>query len=155
MARGVNKCILIGNLGGDPETRYLPNGNAVANLTLATSDSWKDKSTGEKKERTEWHRVCVFGKLAEIVGKYLHKGSKVYVEGRLQTRKWQDKTGSDKYTTEVVVDIGGTMQFLDGPGDRKATENAARPAQAPNASQPGGQQAPAPPEGFDDETTPF
>ncbi|MBK5966733.1 single-stranded DNA-binding protein [Thiocystis minor] len=110
---GVNKVILIGNLGADPEVRQLPSGDAVANVRLATSESWKDKNTGEKQERTEWHSVVFFGKLAEIVQTYLHKGSKVYVEGKLRTRKWQDKEGQDRYSTEVVVDIGGTMQMLD------------------------------------------
>jgi len=116
MAKGINKVILIGNLGADPETRYMPNGNAVANVSLATSDSWKDKNTGEQRERTEWHRVVFFGKLAEIVGQYLRKGSKVYVEGRLQTRKWQGQDGQDRYTTEIVVDQNGTMQMLDSRG---------------------------------------
>jgi single-strand DNA-binding protein len=110
---GVNKLILIGNLGADPEVRQLPSGDAVANIRLATSESWKDKNTGEKQERTEWHSVVFFGKLAEIVQKYLHKGSKVYVEGKLRTRKWQDKDGQDRYSTEVVVDIGGSLQMLD------------------------------------------
>jgi single-strand DNA-binding protein len=114
MARGVNKVILIGNLGKDPEVRYTPNGVAVANLTLATSESWKDKQSGEMQERTEWHRVVFYQRLAEIVGEYLRKGSKVYVEGRLQTRKWQDKTsGQDRYTTEIVAD---SMQMLDSKG---------------------------------------
>ncbi len=116
MARGVNKVILIGNLGKDPEVRYTPGGDAVANITLATSESWKDKNTGEQKEKTEWHRVVFFGKLAEIVGQYLKKGSKVYIEGKLQTRKWQDKNGQDRYTTEVVVDFNGNMQMLDSRG---------------------------------------
>ena len=101
MARGINKVILIGNLGGDPETRYLPNGNAVTNLTLATSDSWRDKQTGQMQERTEWHRVTFFGKIAEIAGQYLRKGSKIYIEGRLQTREWE-KDGVKRYTTEVI-----------------------------------------------------
>ncbi|WP_042857987.1 single-stranded DNA-binding protein SSB1 [Dickeya sp. NCPPB 3274] len=114
MSRGVNKVILIGNLGQDPEVRYMPNGGAVANLTLATSDSWRDKQTGEKKERTEWHRVALYGKLAEIAGEYLRKGSQVYIEGQLRTRKWQDQGGQDRYTTEVVVDISGSMQMLGG-----------------------------------------
>jgi len=114
--RGVNKVILIGNLGQDPEVRYMPNGNAVANCSIATSESWKDKQTGEQRERTEWHRVVFFGKLAEIVGQYLKKGSKIYVEGRLQTRKWQGQDGQDRYTTEVVVDQGGQMQMLDSRG---------------------------------------
>ncbi|WP_107850959.1 single-stranded DNA-binding protein [Oceanimonas marisflavi] len=112
--RGINKVILIGHLGQDPEVRYMPNGNAVANITLATSETWRDKQSGEQRERTEWHRVVFFGKLAEIAGEYLRKGSQVYVEGRLQTRKWQDQGGQDRYTTEVVVDMGGTMQMLGG-----------------------------------------
>ncbi|ART80791.1 single-stranded DNA-binding protein [Oceanisphaera avium] len=112
--RGINKVILIGHLGQDPEIRYMPNGNAVANITLATSETWRDKQSGEQKERTEWHRVVFFGKLAEIVGEYLRKGSQVYIEGRLQTRKWQGQDGQDRYTTEIVVDIGGTMQMLGG-----------------------------------------
>ncbi|MGL9760524.1 MAG: single-stranded DNA-binding protein [Symbiopectobacterium sp.] len=111
-SRGVNKVILVGNLGQDPEVRYLPNGGAVANLTLATSDTWRDKQTGEQKERTEWHRVTLYGKLAEVAGEYLRKGLQVYVEGQLRTRKWQDQSGRDRYTTEVVVDISGSMQML-------------------------------------------
>ncbi len=111
--RGVNKVILIGNLGQDPEVRYMPNGNAVANVTLATSESWKDKNTGETQERTEWHRVVFFRRLAEVVGEYCKKGSKIYVEGRLQTRKWQDQQGQDRYTTEIVAD---QMQMLDSRG---------------------------------------
>ena len=113
MARGVNKVILIGNLGADPEVRYSPSGAAVTNLRLATTDSWRDKNTGEQQERTEWHRVVYFGKLAEITGEYLRKGSKIYVEGRLQTRKWQGQDGQDRYTTEIV---GNDMQMLDGRG---------------------------------------
>ncbi|HEB97624.1 MAG TPA: single-stranded DNA-binding protein [Sedimenticola thiotaurini] len=112
-SRGVNKVILIGNLGKDPEVRYMPNGNAVANVTLATSESWKDKNSGETQERTEWHRVVFFRRLAEIAGEYLKKGSKIYVEGRLQTRKWQDQNGQDRYTTEIVAD---QMQMLDSRG---------------------------------------
>ncbi|WP_343154206.1 single-stranded DNA-binding protein [Buchnera aphidicola] len=111
-SRGVNKVILIGHLGQDPEVRYMPNGNAVVNMTLATSENWKDKTTGETKEKTEWHRVVLFGKLAEIAGEYLRKGSQVYIEGSLQTRKWQDQNGLERYTTEVIVNIGGTMQML-------------------------------------------
>jgi single-strand DNA-binding protein len=110
---GVNKVILVGNLGADPEVRYMPSGDAVANVRIATSESWKDKTTGEPRERTEWHHVVFFGKLAEIVKQYLHKGSKIYVEGKLRTRKWQTQDGQDRYTTEVVVDINGTMQMLD------------------------------------------
>ncbi|MTD28993.1 single-stranded DNA-binding protein SSB1 [Erwinia sorbitola] len=113
-SRGVNKVILVGNLGQDPEVRYMPNGGAVANMTLATSESWRDKQTGETKEKTEWHRVVLFGKLAEVAGEYLRKGSQVYIEGALQTRKWTDQAGVEKYTTEVVVNVGGTMQMLGG-----------------------------------------
>ncbi|MGD8107586.1 single-stranded DNA-binding protein [Pantoea sp. FN0302] len=113
-SRGVNKVILVGNLGQDPEVRYMPNGGAVANITLATSESWRDKQTGETKEKTEWHRVVLFGKLAEVAGEYLRKGSQVYIEGSLQTRKWQDQGGQERYTTEVVVNVGGTMQMLGG-----------------------------------------
>ena len=113
-SRGINKVILVGNLGQDPEVRYMPNGGAVTNITLATSESCRDKQTGETKEVTEWHRVVFFGKLAEIAGEYLRKGSQVYVEGQLKTRKWQDQSGQDRYTTEVVVNVGGTMQMLGG-----------------------------------------
>ena len=114
MTRGVNKVILVGNLGGDPEIRYTPNNSAVANLSVATSESWIDKNTNQRQERTEWHRVVIFGKLADIAGQYLKKGSKVYLEGKLQTRKWQDQQGQDRYTTEIVVDgFGGQMQMLD------------------------------------------
>jgi single-strand DNA-binding protein len=114
MARGVNKVILIGNLGKDPEVRYMPSGGAVANVTLATSESWKDKQSGEKQERTEWHNVVFYNRLAEIAGEYLKKGSKVYVEGSLRTRKWQDKnSGTDRYTTEIIA---SEMQMLDGRG---------------------------------------
>jgi single-strand DNA-binding protein len=112
---GVNKVIILGNLGKDPEVRFMPNGGGVANLTIATSESWKDKQTGEQKEKTEWHRVVMFGKLAEIAGEYLKKGSKVYIEGALQTRKWQNQQGQDQYTTEIVVQgFNGTLQMLDG-----------------------------------------
>ena len=113
-SRGVNKVILVGNLGQDPEVRYMPNGGAVANITLATSESWRDKATGEMKEQTEWHRVVLFGKLAEVASEYLRKGSQVYIEGQLRTRKWQDQGGQERYTTEVVVNVGGTMQMLGG-----------------------------------------
>ena len=114
MARGVNKVILVGNLGKDPETRYMPSGGAVTNITVATSESWKDKQTGQQQERTEWHRVVFFGRLGEIAGEYLRKGSKVYVEGRLQTRKWQAQDGTDRYSTEIVAN---DMQMLDGRGE--------------------------------------
>jgi len=113
MARGINKVILIGNLGNDPDVRYTPSGSAIANITIATSEAWKDKNTGEKQERTEWHRVVLFSRLGEIAGEYLKKGSKVYIEGRLQTRKWQDKNGQDRYTTEIV---GNDLQMLDSRG---------------------------------------
>jgi single-strand DNA-binding protein len=114
MARGVNKVILIGNLGRDPEVRYTPTGLAITNLTLATSDTWKDKQSGEMQERTEWHRIVMYQRLAEIAGEYLRKGAKIYIEGRLQTRKWQDKnTGQDRYTTEIIAD---NMQMLDNKG---------------------------------------
>ena len=115
---GINKVILVGNLGAKPEVKYASNGNAISNLSVATSESWTDKSTGQKQERTEWHRVSLFGKLAEIAGQYLDKGSKVYVEGKLQTRKWQDQNGQDRYTTEVVVSgFNGTLQMLDRRDD--------------------------------------
>jgi len=113
MARGVNKVILIGNLGADPEVRYMTNGQAVANLSVATSEAWRDKQTNELQERTEWHRVVLFRRLAEIAGEYLKKGSKVYIEGRIRTRKWQDQNGQDRYTTEVH---GDELQMLDGRG---------------------------------------
>ena len=140
----VNKVILIGNLGRDPETRYMPDGGAITNISIATTDVWKDKN-GEKQEKTEWHRVAFFGKLAEIAGEYLKKGSQVYVEGRLQTRKWQDKDGQDKYTTEIVADrmqMLGSRQGMGG-GDRdrgaggggedRGAAGAAKPAAKPAA----------------------
>ena len=113
MARGINKVIIVGNLGQDPEVKYMPSGGAVCNITVATSESWNDKSTGEKQERTEWHRIVFYRKLAEIAGEYLRKGSQVYVEGKLQTRKWQDQGGADRYTTEIVAN---EMQMLGGRG---------------------------------------
>ena len=130
MARGVNKVILIGNLGKDPEVRYMPNGNAVANITLATSESWKDKTSGEQQEKTEWHRVVMFRRLGEIAGEYLKKGSKVYIEGKLQTRKWQDSSGNDRYTTEIVAN---EMQMLDSRGGSAnfSSESKSAPAMAP------------------------
>ncbi len=117
MARGINKVILVGNCGQDPETKYMPSGGAVTNVSIATSESWKDKQTGQPQERTEWHRVVFFNRLAEIAGEYLRKGSKVYVEGSLRTRKWQDKTGTDRYTTEIVAN---EMQMLDSRGSQDA-----------------------------------
>ncbi len=119
---GINKVILVGNLVAKPEVKYASNGNAISNLSVATSESWTDKSTGQKQERTEWHRVSLFGKLAEIAGQYLDKGSKVYVEGKLQTRKWQDQNGQDRYTTEVVVSgFNGTLQMLDRRDDSSSS----------------------------------
>jgi len=118
MAGGINKVILVGNLGQDPEIRYTADGRPIANFSIATSESWKDKNSGEKREKTEWHRVVVFGKLAEICGQYLSKGRQVYIEGKLQTRKWQGQDGQDRYTTEVVIDgFNGTMQMLGNRGD--------------------------------------
>lgn len=119
MARGVNKVILIGNLGADPEVRYSPNGSAVTNVRLATTDVWRDRQSGEQQERTEWHRVVFFARLAEIAGEYLRKGSKVYIEGRLQTRKWQGQDGQDRYTTEIVA---SEMQMLDSRAEGSAGE---------------------------------
>ena len=122
MARGINKVILIGNLGADPETRAMPSGTTVANLRIATSESWRDKQTGEQQERTEWHRVALFGRLAEVAGEYLRKGSQVYIEGSLRTRKWQDKQGNERYSTEI---IGNDLQMLGGRGGGGATMGAA------------------------------
>ena len=146
---GINKVILVGNLGADPDIRYFPSGDAVANLSIATSDSWRDKTTGEPRERTEWHRVVIRGKLAEIAKQYLHKGSKVYLEGSLRTRKWQTQEGQDRYTTEIVVGgIGSTMQMLDsrstgGQGPTYGT--ASQQPSGPDAGGPGA--APPAPEG--------
>jgi len=164
MARGVNKVILVGNVGQDPETRYAANGNAIVNLSLATSESWKDRQTGEQREKTEWHRVVFFGRLAEIVGEYVRKGTQIYIEGKLQTRKWQDQSGQDRYTTEVVVDQGGQMQLLgsrtggNAPmGDSYGGGYDSSPAPQHQAPAPGGapapRQAPAQPpvdQDFDD-----
>lgn len=129
MSRGINKVILVGNLGADPEVRYMPSGGAVSNIRIATSESWKDKQSGEQTERTEWHNVVFFNRLAEIVSEYLRKGSQVYVEGRLRTRKWQDRDGNDRYTTEIVAD---EMQMLGGRGGAAmAADPAGRKAAAP------------------------
>ncbi len=122
MARGINKVILIGNLGADPETRAMPSGTTVANLRVATSESWRDKQTGEQQERTEWHRVALFGRLAEVAGEYLRKGSQVYIEGSLRTRKWQDKQGNERYSTEI---IGNELQMLGGRGGAGGAAGAA------------------------------
>ncbi|EPT8338686.1 single-stranded DNA-binding protein [Enterobacter hormaechei subsp. xiangfangensis] len=156
-SRGVNKVILVGNLGSDPEMRYMPNGGAVANFTLATSESWRDKQTGEMKEQTEWHRVVLFGKLAEVAGEYLRKGSQVFIEGQLRTRKWTDQSGAEKYTTEVVVNVGGTMQMLGGRQAGGAQNGGGQQGGWGQSNQPrsGGQASPAPsndpPIDFDDD----
>ncbi|WP_306587689.1 single-stranded DNA-binding protein [Hafnia paralvei] len=146
-SRGVNKVILVGNLGNDPEVRYLPNGGAVANITLATSESWRDKQTGEQKEKTDWHRVVLFGKLAEVAGEYLRKGSQVYIEGKLTTRKWTDQSGIEKYTTEIHVNIGGTMQMLGGKQD--SSSNPAQNRAPQQSGQPAPQRNDEPPMDFD------
>jgi|SRR5471030_110747 len=156
-SRGVNKVILIGFLGQDPEIRYLPSGPAVANLSLATSESWRDKQSGEEKEKTEWHRVVIFGKLAEIAGEYLRKGSQVYIEGQLQTRKWQDNAGVERYSTEIVVKQQGTMQMIGNrPSGSPASNN--QPAEGQGTNQFSGSQQPRsapqnnePPMDFDDD----
>ncbi|EMZ5446405.1 MULTISPECIES: single-stranded DNA-binding protein [Providencia] len=135
-SKGVNKVILIGRCGDDPSIRYMPNGGAVANLTLATSESWRDKQTGEMREKTEWHKVVIFGNLAEIAGEYLKKGSQVYIEGSLQTRKWQDQSGQDRYTTEVVVNIGGSMQMLGGNSNQAGIQQPARQSQQSQQQSP-------------------
>ena len=157
MARGVNKVILIGNMGKDPEIRYMPSGAAAANCSIATSESWRDKTTGEMQEKTEWHNLVFFGRLAEIVGEYCKKGSKVYVEGRLQTRKWQDKSGNDRYTTEIVAN---EMQMLDsrgGAGDNFGADQSSHGAQPQSAPQhpKGAQQQPAPANDDFDDDIPF
>ncbi len=162
MARGINKVILIGNLGNDPETRYMPSGGAVTNISLATSETWKDKQTGQPQERTEWHRIVFFNRLAEIAGEYLRKGSKVYVEGSLRTRKWQDQSGQDKYTTEIVAN---EMQMLDSRGGGQGMDQggayapppAAAPANAPAAAPAPQQGQPAPASDFNefDDDIPF
>ena len=128
MARGINKVIVLGNLGADPDARYMPNGNAVTNISVATTDSWKDKESGERQEKTEWHRVVFFGRLAEIASEYLKKGSQVYVEGRLQTRKWEDKEGNDRWTTEIVAN---EMQML---GERISSSSNSDNISAPKRS---------------------
>ena len=139
MGKGINRVTIVGNLGNDPEVKFMPSGGAVANISVATSESWKDKQTGEQKEKVEWHRIVFFNKLAEIVGQYLKKGSQVYVEGSLRTRKWQDQSGADRYTTEIVA---SEMQMLGGrqdsspqpaPERQPAPRNAPPPQQAPQA----------------------
>lgn len=146
MARGVNKVILVGTLGQDPEVKYLTNGNAVCNLSLATSEQWKDKQTGEKKEKTEWHRVVMFGKVAEIAGEYCRKGSQVYIEGKLETREWE-KDGVKRYTTEIKVDMQGTMQLL---GGKPADGGSSQPKPQQSRQQPSQQSAPPDADPLDD-----
>ncbi|WP_439461808.1 single-stranded DNA-binding protein [Serratia quinivorans] len=140
-SKGINKAIIVGNLGKDPEVRYTQSGSAIANVTIATSESWRDKATGEQKEKTEWHRVVLFGKLAEIAGEYLRKGSQVYIEGKLTTRKWADQAGVEKYTTEIHVNVGGVLQMLGGRQGDSAPQHSgkqqrAAPAQGTNNSEP-------------------
>ena len=148
MARGVNKVILVGNLGQDPDTKYMPSGSALTNISVATTDSWKDKQTGEQVEKTEWHRVVMFDRLAEIAGEYLKKGSQVYIEGKLQTRKWQDKEGNDRYTTEIIAD---EMQMLGGRGG-SGGGNIGGGAPSDGGQKGGGNAPPQPgPDDFDDD----
>lgn len=137
MARGVNKVILIGNIGQDPEVRFTPSGSAVANISLATTDNWKDKNTGERQERTEWHRIVMFNRMAEIAQQYVKKGSRLYIEGRLQTRKWQDQNGNDRYSTEIVAN---DMQLLDSKGGQQGGQPQGNPGQYQNHGGQGGQQ---------------
>ena len=145
MARGINKVILVGNLGADPETRYMPSGSAVTNLTVATNETWKDKQTGEQKDRTEWHKVAMFNTLAEIAAEYLRKGSQVYIEGKLRTRKWQDRDGNDRYMTEIIAD---EMQMLGGRGGSGGGGSMAGPSDQSPPSAPPRQD---PDDGFDDD----
>lgn len=133
MARGINKVILIGNVGNDPEMRYMPNGNAVTTISVATTETWKDKQTGEKQDRTEWHRVVYYNRIAEIAGEYVKKGTKIYVEGSLRTRKWQDQQGQDRYTTEI---IGNEMQLLDSKGGLAPQQGDDFPAARTNTNKP-------------------
>ncbi|PLR52379.1 single-stranded DNA-binding protein [Chimaeribacter arupi] len=149
-SKGINKVILVGNLGQDPEVRYMPSGGAVANITLATSESWRDKATGEQKEKTEWHRVVLFGKLAEVAGEYLRKGSQVYIEGKLATRKWTDQAGVEKYTTEIHVNVGGVMQMLGGRQGDDGQQQRPAPQRQQQAQRPAQQEEP--PMDFDDDT---
>lgn len=144
-SRGVNKAIIIGRLGQDPEVRYSTQGTAFANLTVATSEQWRDKQTGEQKEQTEWHRVVISGKLAEIAGEYLRKGSEVYLEGKLRTRKWTDQSGAEKYTTEILVGVGGVMQMLGGKTQTEQQQQKSKPQQS--APAPSNE----PPMDFDDD----
>lgn len=137
-SRGVNKVIIVGRLGQDPEVRYAPSGAAFANMTVATSEQWRDKQTGEQKEQTEWHRVVLSGNIAKVAGEYLRKGSEVYLEGKLRTRKWTDQSGVEKYTTEVLVGVGGTLQMLGGKreADSQPKQQNSQPQQPNQASEP-------------------
>ena len=158
MSRGtLNKVILIGRVGADPEVRYMPNGNAVANVRLATNESYKDKTTGQMQEATEWHRVVMYGKLAEIVGQYVQKGKLVYIEGRIRTNKWQDQSGQDRYTTEIIAN---EMQLLGGNGGRDDNEGFNQEAAAPtsNKARPAKSESAPPPadlDKFEDDDIPF
>lgn len=147
-SRGVNKAILLGNLGNDPEVRYTASGSAVANVSLATTEQWKDRESGEQQEKTEWHRIVFFGRLAEIVGEYLRKGSQIYVEGRLQTRKWQDKDGNDKYTTEIVAN---EMQMLGSGGGGSRSSGSDGMDQRPASNESAASKQPAGGDDFDDD----
>ena len=138
MARGVNKVILVGNLGNDPETKYMPSGDAVTNLSVATSESWKDKQSGEQKDRTEWHRVAMFGRLAEIAAEYLRKGSQVYIEGKIRTRKWQDQQGNDRYSTEVIANEMQMLGSRGGSGAPAAGGGSGGPPPGPPSQGSGG-----------------
>lgn len=157
--RGVNKAVIIGNLGDDPTVRYSPNGTAFANFSVATSETWTDKNTGEKRERTDWHNIAIQGKLAEIAGQYLKKGSQVYIEGKMRTRKYQGNDGQDKYITEVIVDLRGTMQMLGGNGGNQAgsqkpqNQGWGQPQQPQAQKQASSNQAPQsePPQDWDDD----
>ena len=152
MARGVNKVIIVGNLGNDPDTRYMPSGSAVTNLSVATNESWKDKQTGEQKDRTEWHRVAMFGRLAEIAAEYLRKGSQVYIEGKLRTRKWQDKNGQDRYTTEIIADEMQMLGGRGGSGGGGGNFGGGAPSGGGAPQQGGGNAPPQPgPDDFDDD----
>lgn len=163
MARGVNKVIIVGTLGNDPEVKYSASGSAIANLSVATSEQWKDKKTGEKKEQTEWHRIVIFGKLAEVAAEYLRKGSQVYIEGQLRTSKWSDSNGVDRYTTEIVIpQMGGVMQMLGGKRDDSSQQPRQQSGQQPQGGwvtnqqqQPQKQQSPQggnePPMDFSDD----
>ena len=152
MARGVNKVIIVGNLGNDPDTRYMPSGSAVTNLSVATNESWKDKQTGEQKDRTEWHRVSMFGRLAEIAAEYLRKGSQGYIEGKLQTRKWQEQSGNDRWTTEIVANEMQMLGGRSGSGAPALGDSGPPPVPASGGGDVGGASSDG---GFEDDEIPF